>query len=165
MRGATIPNFGKYALRVYGEALGVRFPHDHPAVKEAAAQPRGRKVKTDPSIDTEFVISLERAAGNRENPGGYRVYCALFALLAFSSLRFADTTQTECVFDSGTALCGSGANAKDKSGELMSRATPLTGFLGTANWPKPILGFSERLNYNRLKRGQFKSLFPHIDSG
>ena len=163
--GVTIPNFGKYALRVYGGALGVRFPLERPAVKEAVSQPRGRRVETAPSIDTEFVISLERAAGNRDKPGGYLLYCALFALLAFSSLRFADATQVECVFDSGTALCGSGVNAKDKTGELTTWATPLAGLLGSTSWSRPILSYWERLNYNKVQRGIFKSLSPHVDSG
>ena len=109
-------------------------------------------------------MALERAAGNRENLPGYRLYCALFTLLAFSSLRFADTTQIECVFDSGSALCGSGVNAKDKSGELMSWATPMTGLLGNANWARPILDFWDRLNFNKVKAGSFKSLFPHVDN-
>ena len=105
-------------------------------------------------------MALERAAGNRGNPTGYRLYCALFTLLAFSSLRFADTTQAECVFDSGAALCGSGVNAKDKSGELMTWATPLAGFLGTATWGRPIFDYWERLNFNKVKAGTFKAIFP-----
>ena len=109
-------------------------------------------------------MALERAAGNRANPAGYRLYCALFTLLAFSSLRFADTTQVECVFNSGSALCGSGVNAKDKSGELMVWATPITGLLGSADWARPILDFRGRLNFNKVKAGTSKSLFPHVDN-
>ena len=35
-RGATIPHFGRYSLRVSGEAIGVRFPLERPAVRSAA---------------------------------------------------------------------------------------------------------------------------------
>ena len=121
-------------------------------------------MKTAPSVDTELIIALERAAMNRDNTPGFRLYCALFLLLAFSSLRFADTTQVECVFNSGTALCGSGVNSKDKSGDLMSWATPITGLLGSAAWAKPILDFWERLNFNKVEQGALKSLFPHVDN-
>ena len=141
VRGATIPHFGRYSLRVFGEALGVRFPLEHPAVRNAAVPARGRKIKTDPVVETEFVMALERAAGNRGNSYGYRLYCALFTLLAFSSLRFGDTTQVETLFNSGTALCGTGVNNKDRSGELMQWATPLSGLLGNVNWSKPIFDF------------------------
>ena len=36
VRGTTIPDFAKYPLRVFAEALGVVLPLNHPAVKEAA---------------------------------------------------------------------------------------------------------------------------------
>ena len=145
-----------------GGLLGYVTPIGRPDVKEAASVTRWRMVKTGPPppVETEFTIALERAVGNRPNPGGYRLYCALSALLAFSSLCFADAAQVECLFDSGTALCGSGVNAMDKTGELMS--PPPTGLSGTTNWSMPILDFGGRLNYNKANRGQFKSLFPHV---
>ena len=68
------------------------------------------------------------------------------------------------MFDSGPALRGSGVNAKERSAELMSRATPLTGLLCSTDWAKPILDFRERLNYNHVNLGHFKSLPPQVDN-
>ena len=69
MRGAAIPNFGKFALRVYGEALGVRFPLDHPAAKEAATQPMGWKAKTAPQSAPSLLSPSKGHPGTEKIPG------------------------------------------------------------------------------------------------
>ena len=150
-RGTSIPNMGRYSLKVFGESLGVVFPIDHPAVKVAVSIPRGRNVKTAPAVETEFLKALENHAANRQFPGGQRLYAALFALLGLSSLRFGDTKQVSDLFNSGTALCGIGVNTKDRSGDIMSWATPLMGLSWTENWFKPILDFWEKINFSTSK--------------
>ena len=45
VRGATIPNIGRYSLRVFGEALGVGFAPTHTAVRDSAASSKGGMLK------------------------------------------------------------------------------------------------------------------------
>ena len=41
----------------------------------------------------EFAISIERVAADNSQPEGFRVFCALFLLMIFASLRFCDTSE------------------------------------------------------------------------
>ena len=134
---------GRYALRVFGESLGATSPLGHPAVKIAATNQGGAKAKADPAIDTEFVLSLGMFAENRSGASGQRLYAAMVALLALSSLRFGDTKQVQGVFNSGTALCGGGVNTKDKSGRVMTWVAPLIGLAGIENWTRPMFDFGK----------------------
>ena len=47
-RGPCAPRLGRYALRVFGEALGIDFPINHPAVIAEAKAPRSKPTKHDP---------------------------------------------------------------------------------------------------------------------
>ena len=69
---------GRYALKVYGEASGVVFPTDHPAVQQAVSILRN-KPKSAPGLETDFVFALDAGANDKEAPSGNRLYCALFA--------------------------------------------------------------------------------------
>ena len=67
------------------------------------------------------------------------------------------------LFNSGTDLCGIGANTKDKSGDIMSWATSLSGLSGSESLYRPILDFRETLNSNTKHNcSQFKALLPHV---
>ena len=69
--GRTAPGLGRYALKVYGEALGVVFPTDHPAVLSAVAV-LGHRPKSAPALATEFVFALDAGECNKEAPSGIR---------------------------------------------------------------------------------------------
>ena len=160
-RGATTPNIGRYDLRAFGEALGVRLPLERPAVRSAATDRKGRKVETAPLTEAEFVLKIEQLASDKNAPGGKRLYGALFTLLALYSPRFGDTKQVEKIFDSGSAIVGVWVNNKDKTGELMTWATPLVGLSGNRNWAKPIFDLWNRIvGKTKGKPGRFRALFP-----
>ena len=145
---------------MFAEAMVVRSPLKHPAIREAAASVKGRNAKSAPVLETDFIIKTEQLARNKSAPGGKRLYGALFALLALSSLRFGDTEQIEKLFDSGSAIYGISVNNKDKDGELMTWATPLSGLSGDKNRANPIFDFSGRLTEkSKTKMNRFR---PHI---
>ena len=76
-RGKTVPQLGRYALKVYGEALGVVSPTDHPAVLQAVTIVRNKQ-SSAPGLETEFVLALDAGANDKASPSGKRLYCALF---------------------------------------------------------------------------------------
>ena len=47
-RGKTVPHNGRYALRLFGDALGVRFPLGRPAICESDRIGKWRKAKQAP---------------------------------------------------------------------------------------------------------------------
>ena len=159
-RGPTIPPFGRYSLKVYGEALGVSFPTSHPAVLQAVTPITKRKIKTAPTLCTELAIALERRAANKEVLASERLYCALFSLLTLTSLRFGDTQQTSYVSKTKTVLCGAGVNNKDRASAVMQWATPVSGLNGDPEWCKPILRHWEKIKPS--ENDGFRALFPHV---
>ena len=68
------------------------------------------------------------------------------------------------MFFSASSLCGSGVDAKEKTGGLMTCATSLTGLSGTTSWARPILDYWGLLNFNKVRRGRFKPLAPNVDN-
>ena len=163
IRGDSIPGMGRYALRVFGEALGVVFPIDHPAVRGLACR-KTRKTKTAPMLKTEFLFALEKLACDKAAEPSDRLYSALFTLLALASLRFGDTKQTAELRSTGSCITGCGIDQKNKSSEFLSWATPLKGVTGSTAWAEPILKFWES---TKPVRGAetLHFLFPHIDGG
>ena len=73
-RGPSVPRAGRYALRVFGEALGADFPLSHPAVIAAARFPKTKPTKRAPPSPLEFIKSLEYAAVNEELPESKRIF-------------------------------------------------------------------------------------------
>ena len=126
-RGGAIPSMGRYSLKVYGGALVVTFPTDRPAVLQAVTVVRS-KPKSAPGLDTDLVFALDAGANNKGPPSGRRLYCALFSLLAYTSLHFGDTRLAQDLWRSETAVCGAIINNKDKSGGVMHCAAPGWGY-------------------------------------
>ena len=144
LRGDSIPGMGRYALRVFGEALGVVFPIDHPAIRGIISSRAKHKTKTAPMLKTEFLFALEKLACDKAAEPGERLYSALFTLLALASLRFGDKKQTAELRSTGSCITGCGVDQKNKSSEYLAWATPLTGVTGGTAWAEPILRFWEK---------------------
>ena len=62
-RGRTVPGIWRYALKVYGDALGSVFTSDQPSDLQAATV-LGHRPKSAPGLDTVFVFALGAAANN-----------------------------------------------------------------------------------------------------
>ena len=93
------------------------------------------------STGTEFIIRLAELSCGKTAPCDTRLYGDPFTLLELSSLRIGGARQVERLFDSGTAICGAGVNNKDRTGDLMTCATPLDGMSGNRGREKPIFDF------------------------
>ena len=135
-------------------------PTSHPAVISAVAAKTKRATKTAPTLCAELAIAIDRRSADKEVLAIDRLYCALFALLTLTSLRFGDTQQTSAVTKTKSVICGSGVNNKDKSSALMLWATPITGLNGDSEWCKPIAR-----HWGEIKpkeKEHFRALFPHV---
>ena len=93
------------------------------------------------STGTEFIARLAELSCGKTAPCDTRLYGDPFTLLELSSLRIGGARQVERLFDSGTAICGAGVNNKDRTGDLMTCATPLDGMSGNRGREKPIFDF------------------------
>ena len=60
VRWHSIPKQGRYALRVFGGAIGVVFPLIRPAIMAGLKSEYKAKPKSAPSLNTEFAIALEK---------------------------------------------------------------------------------------------------------
>ena len=100
---------------------------------------------------------------DKESPSGFRLYGALFTLLALTSLRFGDTRKAQALWSLDTALCGLSVNNKDRPWRLMNWATPLLGISPKSKWFGPVVKFWNR---TKPKDGKgIRSLFPHVCPG
>ena len=94
----------------------------------------------------ELILKLESVTLPSKFPSGLRLYCSLFCLLTYASLRFSDLRQVADVWSSDSAICGLSVNQKNKNGDLTQRATPKLGLTHTEFWAAPILRFWESAN-------------------
>ena len=119
LRGETAPHLGRYCLLAFGEAIGICFCIDHPAVRAAGVTRRTKVVKAAPSVPYDLVIKLEECAADPSRPGGMQLSAALSSLMIFASLRFADTKDVLEFWVSDSAVCGKSLDHKDKAGPIM----------------------------------------------
>ena len=126
-RGQTVPHLARYCLMAFGEALGVRFPIDHPAVAAAAANRRTKSVKSAEPIPFQLVVKLEHLATQEGISDGLKLAASIFRLMIFASLRFCDIRGVSKFWKSKTAICGHSLNRKDKGGTITQWAAPLEG--------------------------------------
>ena len=163
-RGPSVPRMGRYALRVFGEALGVEFPIDHPAVIAATRTPKSKPTKHAPPITTEFIVALENAVSNEEFPYLKRLFCALALLRIYASLRYADTKQVYQVFVTNTALCGVSVDPKSTKGDVMQWAAPLDGLTDVKWWSFIVKHWDAiKPGDDSNPSGSFSALYPWVD--
>ena len=165
LRGETVPHLGRYCLMAFGEAVGICFSVDHPAVRAAAATHHARVVKSAPGVPYDFVVKLEHCAADTARPDGMQLAAALFSLMTFAPLRFVDRKDVLEFWISETAVCGRSLDHKDKAGPLMSWAAPKCGILSEGGWISPILSFWNTMTGNNVScRGstEYQFLFHCI---
>ena len=161
-RGFSVPSHGKYALKVFSEALGIPFPIHHPTVVRAARAKRTKALRQAPMMPLELILKLECTAVSNANPSGLRLYCSLFCLMTFASLRFSDLRQVTDLWASDTAICGLSVNQKDKNGDLIQWATPREGLTKTMFWAAPLLRFWKK--HKPSKQGRVIFIFPYVSN-
>ena len=87
-------------------ALGICLSADRPAVRAAAAVRRTKTVKSAAGVPYALVVKLEECASDPARPAGMQLAAALFSLMTFASLRFADAKDVMEFWVSETAICG-----------------------------------------------------------
>ena len=157
----SAPSHGKYALRVFSDPLGIPFPLKHHSAVKAAKLKRTRPLRQAPLMPLSLLTALEQTAVSNKYPTGLRLYCSLFCLMTYASLRFSDLRQVDDAWASGTAICGLSVNQKDRNGETTQWATPKLGITQTTFWPSPLLSFWKRI---KPEEGRVRNLFPFVDN-
>ena len=156
-RGVTVPRKARYLLKVFGEALGIDFPLNHPGVSAATRMKRFKAVKHAPAVPIDFVRKVEEYAASENQTWGVRLACSLFCLLVLASLRYSDTVKVFNVWKSGSAICGCSIDPKSKDGKIIYWATPIVGITGL-DWAGPLLKLWE--NIKPSQPTGYAPLFP-----
>ena len=144
---------------VVSDVLGVDPPLGNPAVLAASRVKRSRPVRQASRIPFELLLAFERDAACGDHPFGFQLYCASFLLMAMASIRFADTMDVLSLWRSDSALFGRPINHKDKQGELMTWATPLSGLATKGAWAETLLAYCEMVKPDP-EGGKYVRLFP-----
>ena len=126
-RGETVPHLARYCLMPFGESMGIGFPVSHPAVCSAAKVSRLKPTKSAPGVPFGFLEKLEAISADDGQPQGRQLAAALFCLMTFASLRFAEIRDVSHLRITHTAICGRPLNHKDKNGAIMAWAAPKEG--------------------------------------
>ena len=166
LRGETVPHLAKYFLMAFGEAMGIRFPAEHPAVRAAAVTRKLRATKTAPAIPLALIGKLEALACDDSAKQGVQLAASIFCLMVFASLRFSDIRDVAQLWATNTAIGGKSLNRKDKGGAIMTWAPPKNGLKSNGKWRLPVLSFWEsarpRLEAHELEKPVFQFLFPYF---
>ena len=146
IRGATVPRAGRYSLRVFGEALGIDFPINHPSILACVRTVKLKPTKHAPPIPIEFIKKLEIATTNSDFPTLKRVFCSIILLQVYASLRYIDTCYVSQIFlsEKETSICGVSIDKKSPNGDVIQWAAPLKG-LTDIKWWEPVKSFWERI--------------------
>ena len=158
-RGQSVPKKGRYALKVFAEALGIISPCEHPGAKAAT---RVQKTKTDkhaPPIPFKLLKDVEALCSDPDQPHGSELFASLLCLQVFASLRHADTVHASELCCSETALIGKSINTQSKGWNIMTWATPLKGTLNS-DWATPIL---DHWSLVAPATGECVALFPYFE--
>ena len=139
LRGSTVPHLARYCLMAFGDAMGVKFPVDHPAAMAAAAEKRNISAKTASEMPLTLIEKLEATACDNAAPQGLQLAASIFCLMVFDSLRFADIRDAAELWTTTTAISGMSLNHKDNGWAIMAWAAPKAGLKSNAKWRLPVL--------------------------
>ena len=78
LRGETSPRPAKYCLMAFGDAMGVKCPIEHPAVRAAATVRKLKAVKTAAVAPLGFIEKREIIACDDNAPQGLQLVGPLF---------------------------------------------------------------------------------------
>ena len=91
-RGRTVPAAGRYALKVFAEALTLDIPASAPAALSATRSHVIRLAKQAPCFTLKMLLTFERLAADKTTPIAIRYFAACVMIMVFASFRFIDTT-------------------------------------------------------------------------
>ena len=89
-RGDSSPQTGRYELKVFGDALGIEFPVEHPAALAATCSGKRKVTKHAPPAPLDFIQKLEMATVDPQLQRGLGLFCSIFLAHVYASLRYVD---------------------------------------------------------------------------
>ena len=141
---------------MFGEALEIDFPINHPAAIAATRSGKRKPTKHSPGAPLDFVVKVEEAVTNEKYQSGEKLFCSLFLLQVFASLRYIDLDEVSSLFLTETAVCGVSIDPKSANRDVMQWAAPKQG-LGGREWFIPVFEFWETI---KPPPGEFRPLYP-----
>ena len=146
--GPSAPHSVRCARRAFAEILGVEWRSKYPAIFVSPVYPGNIERHQGPLIPIEFVLALEKAAADERNSFPFRLYCALFCLMATASRMFCDKRRKTPGGDK-PAINGPSVCRKDSGGALMTWAAPMGGINTEGAWCRVIGHLGEIQNERR----------------
>ena len=158
-RGDSAPQQGIHALTVFNEALELSFNLNHPAIKVSKKDNPGRNRKQSPGVPLEFILAVGKAASDSSQCWGKRLFCSIYLVMVFMSLRFPDALEVETISKTDTALAGRSVDQKNPTGELLSWEAPRAGISSNGAWVNPVYKYWGKV---KPKEKRYRYLSPHF---
>ena len=157
-RGRSAPAAGRYALRVFAEALALNIPATAPAALSATRSHIVKLAKQAPCFTLHMILTIERLAADRGYPVSLRYFDACLMFMAFASFRFADTKNIRDVNFKKDTVAGS-CLPKENLKEPFYWVFPQSGFISAGAWFEVIVDV--RTRYRSRKGMPVNFLFAH----
>ena len=157
-RGRSVPAAGRYALKVFARALSLEIPAAAPAALSATRSHIAKLAKHAPCFTLHMLLTFERIAADRGQPGALRYFAACIMCMVFASFRFCDTKNIrEVTFKKGT-VAGSCLPTKNLK-QPFYWVFPMSGFISNGAWFDIIVDV--RLRYRQCIGLPMNFLFIH----
>ena len=106
VRGQTVPRTARSALSVFKDALGVRWPLEHPLIASAVDVDDPTPPKQAPSFPLELVLAFDTIASGPLVVSGKRLFASAILLMTLTSLRFADVQRLKTLEPNESSVFG-----------------------------------------------------------
>ena len=131
----------------------------HRAIKASARVSGRRTARQAPMAPYEFAIATERVSADNSQPEGRRLFCALFLLVIFASLRFSDTIEVVDIWRTKSAAEGRSVDQKLPGGEVITWAAARRGIDSNGSRINPIIRYWDKVKPKTEAR---RCLFPYF---
>ena len=158
VRGRTVPSAGRYALRVFAEALSLNIPATAPAALAATRSHTIKLARQAPCFTLHMLLTFERIAAGRGTSVAVRYFASRITIMVFASFRFIDTQNIRELSFKKTTVVGSCLPPKNLKGPFYW-ASPISGFISNGAWFDVIA--DTRARYRSCKGLQMNFLFAH----
>ena len=157
-RGRSVPAAGRYALRVFAEALSLDIPATSPAALAATRSHTVRLARQAPCFTLHMLLTFGRLAADHGPPHPARYFAACVMMMVFAPFRFADTLNIRGIPYKKTTVAGSCLPTKNLKIPFYW-AFPMSGFITNGAWFDIIVDV--RTRYHSCKGLPMNFLFVH----
>ena len=157
-RGRTVPAAGRYALRVFAEALTLTIPATAPAALSATRSHVIKLAKQAPCFTLKMLLTFGRIAADKSTPLAIRYFAACVMMMVFASFRFVDAVNIREINYEKDTVTGSCLPSKNLK-QPFYWVFPMMGFNSNCAWFDVIVDV--RLRYHSCKGLPMNFLFTH----